>query len=268
MSSDRIVPLAAAGQKMAGRRDRRKAKRAAIKPLHDTHKVRHDNGLEYTLCGAEKIEGFCVNTVAQVDCRECLDILRAKKSRAMGSDRIGQLTARMQQHGVNFASAGGGHSTDGLDPLDVAAAFAWIQGDANKAIASYHYSVGNDRHSAVDALYLKLAHESERQQHEQIRLMYRGASDDRLLRQAADNWPTMARKNGAECSMLERIREIARIVIDEKNGRIKTYARIAECLGIDKSNMCRGWAKVVSFARSEMANALAAAEGDILEALR
>ena len=184
------------------------------------------------------------------------------------SDRIGQLTARLQAHGVNFRGAGGGRTVDALEPLDVAAAFGFIKGGANQAIASYYYSVGNDRHGAVDALYLILAHESERQQHEQIRLMYRGASDDRLLRQAADNWPTMARKNGAECSMLSRIRDIARIVVDEKNGRIKTGARIAECLGIDKSNMCRGWAKVVSFARSEHANALAAAERDILEALQ
>lgn len=185
----------------------------------------------------------------------------------MSSDRIGQLTARMQAHGIDHRSAGGGGNGE-LHPLDVAAAFGFIKGAANQAIASYYYSVGNDRHGAVDALYLILARESERQQHAQITLMYRGASDDRLLRQGAENWPTMARKNGAECSMLERIREIARIVIDEKNGRIKTYARIAECLGIDKSNMCRGWAKVVSFARSEVANALASAEGDILEAFR
>lgn len=37
------------------------------------------------------------------------------------SDRIGQLTARLQAHGIDFRSAGGGRSFDSLDPLDVAA---------------------------------------------------------------------------------------------------------------------------------------------------
>jgi hypothetical protein len=184
------------------------------------------------------------------------------------SDRIGQLTARLQAHGVNFSGAGGGRTVDALEPLDVAAAFGFVKGAANQAIASYYYSVGNDRRGAVDALYLVLARESRRQQRAQIDLMYDGAPDDKLLRVAADNWPTAARKNGTEYPVLKRMRDIAAIVIDEKNGRIKTNACIAQCLGVDKSKVSCNWAKVVSFARAEVGNALAEAEHDVLQALK
>lgn len=191
------------------------------------------------------------------------------------SDRIGQLTARLQAHGVNFMGAGGGRTVDAVEPLDIAHAFGCIKGAANQAIASYYYSVGNDRHGAVDALYLILAREQNRQDEELLAVRKKrrlDPDDESLARRESsidrNNWPNMARKGGNEYQMPWRIRDVARIVIDEKSGRIKTDARIAQCLGIDKSNMCRGWSKVVSFARAEMANALAAAEGDILEALK
>ena len=184
------------------------------------------------------------------------------------SDRIGQLTARLQAHGVNFLGAGGGRTVDALEPLDVAAAFGWIRGAANQAIASYYYSVGNDRHGAVDALYLILAHESARQQLSQINAVLFGSPEEKLLSMARRNWPTMARKNGLEYNFAKRLRDIAGIVIDEKNARIKTDRCIAKDLGIGKSAGCDNWSQIVAFARNEVANALAAAEDDILRALK
>ena len=190
------------------------------------------------------------------------------------SDRIGQLTARLQAHGIDFRSAGGGRTVGALEPLDVAAAFGFIKGQANQAIASYYYSVGNDRHGAVDVLDLILVRELYRQQRALCDLLYKhcGGADEyaerKALAMAARSWPTSAQKNEREISLDRRLRDIAGIVIDEKSGRIKTDACISECLGVDKSNMSRGWMQVVSFARSEAANALADAERDILEALQ
>jgi hypothetical protein len=258
---------------MSDRREKKK-KAEVVKPAHDTHKIKHDNGVEQTLCGAKKIDGFGVlgsYTAALVDCKECLELMR-EKPRSSGSDRIGQLTAKLQMHGPNLTGARGGKSE--LTPHDVAAVFGCIKGDAAKAIASYWYSVGNDRHGAVDALYLILAHEQTRQDRELLAARERYRLDpynEILARREAFidrvNWPEMARKGGTDYPMHERIRDIARIVIDEKSGRIKTHACIAKCLGVAQSKATENWVKIVSFARLGVSNALESAEKDILDAL-
>lgn len=264
MSIDRIGPLKA------------RAKEPALKPAHDTHKIKSENGIETTLCGAKKIDGFGVFgtvKVGLVDCKDCLEILQGERPQPTGSDRIGQLTAKLQMHGPNLTGARGGKSE--LTPHDVAAVFGCIQGDAPKAIASYWYSVGNDRNGAVDALYLKLAHERIRQYRELLSAQERSMLDpynEALARREAaidrSNWPEMARKGGVEYPMHERIRDIARIVIDEKSGRIKTHACIAKCLGMSQQSTTENWVSIVAFARMEVRNALASAECDIAEALR
>ena len=205
------------------------------------------------------------------------------------SDRIGQLTARLQAHGIDFRSAGGGRTVGALEPLDVAAAFGFIKccrnhpccaclpgkSADNQAIASYYYSVGNDRHGAVDVLYLILAREQHRQQTALINLLWRhcgGIDQDWSERKAAamkaHNWPTSGQKNGRSIAPPKRLHEIACICIDEAMGQVKTNAMIASLLGISGPTYCNSWAQVINFARAEIAAAIARADDDILGALK
>ena len=191
------------------------------------------------------------------------------------SDRIGQLTARLQAHGVNFLGAGGGRTVDALEPLDVAAAFGWIKSAANQAIASYYYSVGNDRHGAVDALYLILAREKHRQQMALSDLLWRhcgGIDQDRTEQKhkalLLECWPSEAKNEAGDVDLWVRLKEIAEICINESLGERLWNSEIADALGMGKSAYGEQWAQVVIFARAEIEAAIASADGDILAALR
>lgn len=188
------------------------------------------------------------------------------------SDRIAQLAARMQAHGVNFMGARGGKSE--LGPLDIAAAFGFIVGAETQAIASYYYRVGDNKNGAIDALYLLLAREQHRQQTALTDLLWRHCggehqewSERKALAMALQNWPTSAQRKGMEIGPPRRLREIAALIIEESQGRVKTNALIAKTLGVDPSTYTKAWAQVVNFARAEHAAAIARADSNVLDAL-
>ena len=191
------------------------------------------------------------------------------------SDRIGQLTARLQAHGIDFRSAGGGRTVGALEPLDVAAAFGFIKVPDNQVIASYYYSVGNDRHGAVDVLYLILAREKHRQQVALANLLWRhcgGIDQDRTEQKHKallfDCWPSEARNEAGNVDLWVRLREIAEICIHESIGERLWSSEFADALGMGKSAYGEQWAQVVSFARAEIESAIAKADEDILNALK